>query len=83
MTSEDKMLVKTENRVELSEEQTELWKAIFGERQKVQEQAQALDGRIQSMMVAAGWSGNDIVDGNLLDEKPFFILKPSEAKPTE
>jgi hypothetical protein len=35
------------------------------------------------MMVAAGWSGNDIVDGNLLDEKPFFILKPSEAKPTE
>ena len=35
MTSEDKMLVKTENRVELSEEQTELWKAIFGERQKI------------------------------------------------
>ena len=75
MTAETEMLVKTENRVELSEEQAELWKAIFGERQKVQEQAQALDARIQAMMVAAGWSGNDIVDGNLLAEKPFFFCR--------
>tara|TARA_R110002020_G_scaffold121700_5_gene276600 strand:- start:2672 stop:2920 length:249 start_codon:yes stop_codon:yes gene_type:complete len=82
MTSEDKMLVKPSNKVELTEEQAEIWRQVFAERKQVQETAQALDQKIHTMMAAAGWAGNNIVEGDLGDE-PFFVLEPVEAETTE
>ena len=82
MTAESEMLVKPSNKVELTEEQAEIWSQVFAERKQVQETAQALDQKIHTMMAAAGWAGNNIVEGDLGDE-PFFVLEPVEAEPTE
>jgi len=82
MTAETEMLVKTENRVELTQDRAEIWRHVFAERKQVQETAQALDQKIHTMMAAAGWAGNNIVEGDLGDE-PFFVLEPVEAEPTE
>ena len=82
MTAESEMLVKTENRIELTEEQAEIWRQVFAERKQIQETAQALDQKIHTMMAAAGWAGNNIVEGDLGDE-PFFVLEPVEAETTE
>jgi len=82
MTAESEMLVKPSNKVELTEEQAEIWRQVFAERKQVQETAQALDQKIHTMMAAAGWAGNNIVEGDLGDE-PFFVLEPVEAETTE
>tara|TARA_R110000751_G_scaffold222351_2_gene324629 strand:- start:1197 stop:1445 length:249 start_codon:yes stop_codon:yes gene_type:complete len=82
MTAESEMLVKPSNKVELTKEQAEIWRQVFAERKQVQETAQALDQKIHTMMAAAGWAGNNIVEGDLGDE-PFFVLEPVEAEPTE
>jgi len=82
MTAELEMLVKPKNKVELTKEQAEIWRQVFAERKQVQETAQALDQKIHTMMAAAGWAGNNIVEGDLGDE-PFFVLEPVEAEPTE
>ena len=82
MTAESEMLVKPSNKVELTEEQAEIWRQVFAERKQVQETAQALAQKIHTMMAAAGWAGNNIVEGDLGDE-PFFVLEPVEAEPTE
>ena len=82
MTAESEMLVKPSNKVELTEEQAEIWRQVFAEREQVQETAQALDQKIHTMMAAAGWAGNNIVEGDLGDE-PFFVLEPVEAETTE
>ena len=82
MTAESEMLVKPSNKVELTEEQPEIWRQVFAERKQIQETAQALDQKIHTMMAAAGWAGNNIVEGDLGDE-PFFVLEPVEAETTE
>ena len=64
MTAESEMLVKPSNKVELTEEQAEIWRQVFAERKQIQEAAQALDQKIHTMMGAAGWAGNNIVEGD-------------------
>jgi len=70
-------------RVELTEEVAQLWRAIFAQRQQLQEAAVELDGRIQSLLIAAGWSGKDIIEGDLGEESPYFVLKSAGTIITE
>ena len=71
------------DRISLTEEQAQVWRGIFAQRQQIQEAAVDLDGRIQTMLVAAGWSGKDIVEGDLGEESPYFVLKSAGTIITE
>ena len=71
------------DRISLTEEQAQVWRNIFAQRQQIQEAAVDLDGRIQTMLVAAGWSGKDIVEGDLGEESPYFVLKSAGTIITE
>ena len=74
-TKEAEMLIQLKNRVELTEEQAQIWRQVFAERKQIQQHAEALDQKIQTMMAAAGWAGHNIVEGELGDD-PYFVLEP-------
>lgn len=74
-TKEAEMIIQPKNKVELTEEQAQIWRQVFAERKQIQEHAQALDQKIHTMMAAAGWAGKNIVEGDL-GEKPYFVLEP-------
>ena len=82
MNAKKEMLVTPKNKVELTEEQAQVWRQVFADRKQIQEHAQALDQRIHTMMAAAGWAGNNIVEGDL-GENAFFVLEPVETELTE
>ena len=71
---ETEMLIQPKDKVELTEEQALLWRQVFAERKQIQEHAQALDQKIHTMMAAAGWAGQNIVEGDL-GEEPYFVLE--------
>ena len=71
---ETEMLIQPKDKVELTEEQAQIWRQVFAERKQIQEHAQALDQKIHTMMAAAGWAGQNIVEGDL-GEKPYFVLE--------
>ena len=71
---ETEMLIQPKDKVELTEEQAQIWRQVFAERKQIQEHAQALDQKIHTMMAAAGWAGQNIVEGDL-GEEPYFVLE--------
>jgi len=73
-TKEAEMLIQPKDKVELTEEQAQIWRQVFAERKQIQEHAQALDQKIHTMMAAAGWAGQNIVEGDL-GEEPYFVLE--------
>jgi len=74
MNAKKEMLVTPKNKVELTEEQAQVWRQVFADRKQIQEHAQALDQKIHTMMAAAGWAGQNIVEGDL-GEEPYFVLE--------
>tara|TARA_R100000664_G_scaffold33201_1_gene49718 strand:- start:11631 stop:11876 length:246 start_codon:yes stop_codon:yes gene_type:complete len=73
-TKEAEMLIQPKDKIELTEEQAQIWRQVFAERKQIQEHAQALDQKIHTMMAAAGWAGQNIVEGDL-GEEPYFVLE--------
>jgi len=73
-TKEAEMLIQPKDKVELTGEQAQIWRQVFAERKQIQEHAQALDQKIHTMMAAAGWAGQNIVEGDL-GEEPYFVLE--------
>ena len=71
---ESEMLIQPKDKGELTEEQAQIWRQVFAERKQIQELAQALDQKIHTMMAAAGWAGQNIVEGDL-GEEPYFVLE--------
>lgn len=71
---ETEMLIQPKDKIELTEEQAQIWRQVFAERKQIQEHAQALDQKIHTMMAAAGWAGQNIVEGDL-GEEPYFVLE--------